>query len=117
MGVRCSMDISDGLVDDLGKLCRSSAVGARIQASRIPVDDRVKSTFPSSWLDLALGGGEDYELLFTAPDEVMQSVKASTSTQITVIGEIVGEEEGVTILDHEGKPMMVGSGGWDHFGD
>ena len=115
IGVRCAMDISDGLVDDLGKLCRASEVGARIYTSDIPADDRLKATFPASWLALALGGGEDYELLFTAPSEVMHSVKASLTTPVTVIGEIVEAGQGVSVLDGRGNPMQVNAGGWDHF--
>ena len=115
LGVRCAMDISDGLVDDLGKLCRASGVGARIHASKIPADDRLKATFPASWLSLALGGGEDYELLFTAPADITESAASALATPVTVIGEIVAVEQGVAVLDEEGKPLQVGSGGWDHF--
>ena len=114
-GVRCAMDISDGLVDDLGKLCRASEVGARINATDIPADDRLKATYPSSWLKLALGGGEDYELLFTAPPEVMQSATVTLESPVTVIGEVVEVGQGVNVLDEDGIPMMIGSGGWDHF--
>lgn len=115
LGVRCAMDISDGLVDDLGKLCRASGVGARIHAARIPVDTRLRATFPSSWLELALGGGEDYELLFTAPDSVMRLAQQSLDTPITVIGEVVEEECGIAALDMNGEELQVSSGGWDHF--
>ena len=115
LGVRCAMDISDGLVDDLGKLCRASAVGAKIHAASIPADDRLKAAYPASWLSLALGGGEDYELLFTAPADVMQSVASAIATPITVIGEVVNVGQGVTVLDADGAPLDFGSGGWDHF--
>ena len=114
LGVRCAMDISDGLVDDLGKLCRASSMGARIQASKIPVDSRLKATFPSSWLALALGGGEDYELLFTAPSEIIASVKRDLTTRVTVIGEVVAGQ-GVSVLGEDGGTVQIGSGGWDHF--
>lgn len=115
LGVRCAMDISDGLVDDLGKLCRASGVGARINALKIPADDRLKATFPASWLSLALGGGEDYELLFTAPDDIMESAASTLTTRVTVIGEVVAVERGVAVLGEKGNPLQVGSGGWDHF--
>lgn len=114
-GVRCAMDISDGLVDDLGKLCRASGVGAKIYAVSIPVDDRLKATFPASWLNLALGGGEDYELLFTAPADVMNQAVKAIGTPISVIGEIISAEQGITVLDADGYVLEVGSGGWDHF--
>ncbi len=115
LGVRCAMDVSDGLLDDLGKLCRASATGAELYAASIPVDDRLKTLFPSEYLSLALGGGEDYELLFTAPAEVMHLVRQTIGTQITVIGKIISAEQGITVLDEDGHPMQVGTGGWDHF--
>ena len=115
IGARCAMDISDGLVDDLGKLCRASGVGAQIHTPMIPVDDRLKATFPSSWLNLALGGGEDYELLIAAPESVIHSAQRAISTPIAVVGEIVEAEAGVTVLDQGGNPLNVNAGGWDHF--
>ena len=114
-GVRCAMDVSDGLVDDLGKLCRASAVGAYIHTPMIPVDDRLKATFPSSWLNLALSGGEDYELLVAAPESVIHSAQQAVPTPITVIGEIVDAEAGVTVLDQGGNSLDINAGGWDHF--
>ena len=115
LGVRCAMDISDGLVDDLGKLCRASGVGARVHAARIPVDARLRATFPSSCLGLALGGGEDYELLFTAPDKVVGLAQQSLDMPITVIGEVVEAGQGIAVLDENGEELRVSSGGWDHF--
>ncbi len=115
IGVRCAMDISDGLVDDLGKLCRASGVGAQIHTPMIPFDDRLKATFPSSWLNLALSGGEDYELLIAAPESVIHSAQQVISTPITIIGEIIEAEEVLTVLDAGGNPLNVSAGGWDHF--
>ena len=115
IGARCAMDVSDGLVDDLGKLCRASDVGAQIHTPMIPADDRLKATFPSSWLSLALSGGEDYELLIAAPESVIRSAQRSISTPITVVGEIVEAEKGVAVLDAAGKPLNISAGGWDHF--
>ena len=115
MRVRCAMDVSDGLVDDLGKLCRAASVGARVHAAQIPVDERLRATFPASWLSLALGGGEDYELLFTAPSEVIRRAKDSIKTPITVIGEIVEADQRIKVLDDHGEPIDVATGGWDHF--
>lgn len=115
LGVRCAMDISDGLVDDLGKICRASGVGARIHAARIPVDARLRATFPSSCITLALGGGEDYELLFAAPESVVRLAHESLDTPITVIGEVVEAGQGIAVLDESGEELRVNSGGWDHF--
>jgi thiamine-monophosphate kinase len=110
------MDISDGLLDDLGKLCRASNVGATLDASAIPVDQAVQSAYPDESLALALSGGEDYQLLFAAPSESVQRVADLTNVQITIIGTIA-DGAGVTILDKDGKPLDIMTGGWDHFAD
>ena len=115
LGVRCAMDVSDGLVDDLGKLCRAASVGARIRAQQIPIDDRLKAAYPATCISLALGGGEDYELLFAANTDVIRRAQESIETAITVIGEIVEAGQGVTVLDHHGEAIKVATGGWDHF--
>ena len=67
VGVRTAMDVSDGLADDLGKLCRASGLSARLDAERIPAHPYLKEVYPDDYLGLALHGGEDYLLLFTAP--------------------------------------------------
>lgn len=119
-GVRCAMDISDGLMDDLAKLCRASGVGARVYAPRAPADARLKAAFPDEWLELALGGGEDYELLFAAPPKVMRRAISAVSPPPTVVGAITeyaddGSAPCATLVDARGKPMDVAHGGWDHF--
>ena len=117
-GVRCAMDISDGLMDDLEKLCRASEVSALLHADRIPVDRRLKSAFPDDWLNLAVAGGEDYELLFTAPPELMDKASSALPEPISIIGR-VGERADdappVRLLDAQSNPIDVTSGGWDHF--
>jgi thiamine-monophosphate kinase len=114
-GVAAAIDISDGLVDDLGKLCRSSGVGALIRADRVPADNHLKLAFPDEWLGLALGGGEEYELLFAAPEEIMDWAIARLETPVTVIGEIVTGPATVRVVDRNGIEIPVDSGGWDHF--
>lgn len=114
-GVRCGMDISDGLVDDLSKICRASRVGAKIHAERIPAHPHLKAVFPSDWMKLALGGGEDYELLLTAPPEVMHQAVRTITTPMSIIGEIVEGTPSVEVLDSQGMRVDVPSGGWDHF--
>ncbi|MDP6454016.1 MAG: thiamine-phosphate kinase [SAR202 cluster bacterium] len=114
-GVKSAMDISDGLLDDLGKLCKESGVGAIIRASDVPADAILRSAFPDDWLGLALGGGEDYELLFTAPPDVMKIAIREVDAPISVIGEIQSSPSGVTVVDESNSPMTVGTGGWDHF--
>ena len=116
-GVRTAMDISDGLVGDLSKLCRASHVAARLEAHDIPIDLMLKEVFPQGYMDMALGGGEDYQLLFTATQDLMDRVLPMLPPPATVIGEIVEGDEGrVTVVDSEtGLNFCAPRGGWNHF--
>jgi len=113
-GVKTAIDISDGLLADLGQIAKASKVGARIEADRVPVEPLVKASFGDRALELALAGGEDYELLFTADAEVIDRLKKAASCPVTVIGEITAGK-GVTVVDHKGKPLKLGRAGWEHF--
>ena len=116
-GVVAAMDVSDGLAGDLAKLCRSSGVSVRLYADQIPVHPLLRQTFPDGYLDLALNGGEDYLLLFTAAAETVCKVMPSLPEGASVVGEIVPGEAGrVTIVEPSGVEKVVGSAGWDHFG-
>ncbi len=116
-GVLTAMDISDGLADDLSKLCRASGVAARIYADRLPVHARLREVFPDTHLDLALSGGEDYLLLFTAPKSVMAQVMPTLSEGAAAIGEIIDGPAGqVTLVASPGDEQVAGRAGWDHFG-
>ncbi|MGB2815545.1 MAG: thiamine-phosphate kinase, partial [Dehalococcoidales bacterium] len=116
LGVKAAIDISDGLMSDLKHVCDSSGVAARVEADRIPVAPAVSTHFAERALELALGGGEDYELLFTASDEVIDKVKAELSCPVTVIGEILAGEPGsIVMVDARGGPVRPGKGGWEHF--
>ena len=114
-GVRAAIDVSDGLVDDLGKLCRASGVGAAIHLDRVPADDFLKRAFPDECIEMALGGGEDYELLFTGPQAVVDRVVHALDIPVSIIGEVVPGPPRVTVLDGEGREVAVQRGGWDHF--
>jgi len=115
-GVRTAIDISDGLVSDLKHICQASQVSARIEVDRVPVQPAIKANFGERWLELALSGGEDYELLFTASDEVIDKVKRAVSCPITVIGEITTGNVGEIILvDEKGNQLNLDKGGWEHF--
>ena len=114
-GVGAAMDVSDGLAADLGKLGIASGVAARIMIDRVPVPNALKSTCPEDWPALALYGGEDYVLLFTAPPEIMASAIAGIPGA-AVIGEIVdGAPGAVEIIGSDGNPVSVNAAGWDHF--
>lgn len=105
------VDVSDGLVSDLGHICEASRLGARVELASVPVDEGFASAaeeVEASSDDLALGGGEDYELLFTAPPG---SVDASTATDI---GRIV-EGAGVVVIGQDGDVVHHPFGGHRHF--
>ena len=115
-GVNAAMDISDGLTDDLSKMCVSSGVGAIIYAHQVPVDSFLKDTFPESYLQLALNGGEDYELLFAGKEEVVSNAVTRLNPSAAVIGRIVAEHPGeVQVLDERGAELHLDRHGWDHF--
>ncbi|MDA8434143.1 MAG: thiamine-phosphate kinase [Nitrospiraceae bacterium] len=102
------MDVSDGLFIDLSRLCRESGVGARIYEELIPVSDELKEAaafLGVAAIDLATGGGEDYELLFTAP--VNDKVKAFR------IGEIT--HKGLRIVGKTGTTKKISPEGYRHF--
>ena len=115
-GVKAAIDISDGLVSDLRHVCEASRVGARVEVDRIPIHHMVRENFGDKDLELALSGGEDYELLFTASSEVIDKVKSLVSCPITVVGEITSGAVGeVTLVDINGSSLELGKGGWEHF--
>lgn len=116
-GVRTAMDISDGLVSDLSKLCQASGVGATLRAQNIPVHPALRKAFPQRYMEIALAGGEDYQLLFTAPGELMHQLIPLLPPTATIIGEIVEGEVGeVTVVDSRtGECLNIPDGGWDHF--
>ncbi len=116
------MDLSDGLADDLPRLCAESGVGALIHADAIPISPAcswVAHRLNLSDLSLALSGGEDYELLITcrqqAVPELQRVVLGATGTALTPIGEIVAGE-GITLVDAEGQYLPL-SRGFRHFGE
>ncbi len=116
-GGHAAIDVSDGLIADLGHICRASHVAARINVGLIPLHPAARQAFPAQALDMALGGGEDYELLFTASAGVIDKVRDKTSLPVSIIGEITTGIAGeVQILDSNGCPYFFDKTGWDHFG-
>ncbi len=120
-GVRCAMDISDGLVADLHKLCAASGVQAEIMLERVPLDPALPFVLGDSHRSRAIRGGEDFELLFVAPPETMQQaqdlLKANNLVQSTVIGTIVtGQSETIAVRDERGIVVPITGMGYDHFG-
>ncbi len=114
-GVRAAMDVSDGLVADLGKICQASSVGAVLDGAHKAADAWLRSAFPDDWPELALSGGEDYELLFTAPPDVLENTVRALRVPVHVIGRIVEGPPSVTVMDPCGRRVNLAAGGWDHF--
>ena len=116
-GVSAAMDVSDGLTDDLSKLAMASGVAARVFADRVPVHPLLKEAFPDKFLELALNGGEDYVLLFTAAPPLMGQVVPLLPAGAAVIGVILAGDAGqVRVVDSEGVEKVADRRGWDHFG-
>ena len=114
-GVSAAMDVSDGLVADLGKLCQASDVGAVLDGAHKAADAFLRRAFPDDWPELALSGGEDYELLFTAPPDVLESASRDIEIPVHTIGEVVEGPPLVTVMDPGGHKLDLAAGGWDHF--
>ena len=115
-GVKAAIDISDGLISDLSHICQASKVGARIEVDLVPIHPAVKDNFGDKSFEMALSGGEDYELLFTASSEVIEQVRKVIPCPITVIGEVIADDmSSVTLVDRQGKPFKPARAGWQHF--
>jgi thiamine-monophosphate kinase len=115
-GVKTAIDISDGLVADLAHICESSKVNAKIKTGQVPVHPVVTANFPN-YQELALCGGEDYELLFTADEATVARAKQALNCPVTVIGDITEEKlpARVTVVDNKGNIIPYKKGGWEHF--
>lgn len=112
------IDISDGLSSDLNHVCAASCVGALIESSLLPIDHQVTELCGRRALDplqLALHGGEDFELLFTVrASDVARLPRRVDSVEITRIGEVTKEPEGVKISEGS-RIWELNPGGWKHF--
>jgi thiamine-monophosphate kinase len=113
------IDISDGLVQDLGHICNASKVAARIRFDTIPLSPSARSALVSleNPYEIVLTGGDDYELLFTAPPAAsakLAAVANKTDVPFTRIGRI-SEGTGVRVLSAEGKEIVLSREGYRHF--
>ena len=114
-GVLCGIDISDGLVQDLGHIAAASGAGIRLNAARLPLSGALREVFPSQALGLALSGGEDYELILIGAKVAIESL-VSEEAKITEIGQIVHQDgPGVVVVDDSGREIPIATGGWNHF--
>jgi thiamine-monophosphate kinase len=114
-----ALDVSDGLAADLGHICKTSKVGASVEAVRIPLSSAARAMIEAreASREEALAGGDDYELLFTAPahaEPALARIAAELDLPLTRLGEIRAEP-GLAIIDESGQPLPIGSGGYRHF--
>ena len=116
---KAMMDISDGLVADLGHICEVSGVGAVVEAARLPLSPAARAAIAAEpvLLTAALAAGDDYELLFTAPPDAEKRVTALSSelgVPVTPVGRIE-PGAGVRVLDAKGAAIPLTGAGYRHF--
>ncbi|HFB4626574.1 TPA: thiamine-phosphate kinase, partial [Neisseria gonorrhoeae] len=116
---RAAQDVSDGLAQDLGHILTASGVGAEIWADSLPSLSVLKDILPrAQWLSYTLAGGDDYELVFTAPESCRSRVLDAAErcgVPVTCIGKINGGCR-LKVLDAGGRELELHSLGFDHFG-
>ena len=114
-GLRCGIDVSDGLVQDLGHIATASGAGILIDAALVPVSDALRAVWPDQAQELALSGGEDYELVVVGSRSAMERYVAASDNRMTLIGEVVAADKPfVRVLDARGNEIELARRGWDH---
>lgn len=112
------IDISDGLSSEIIHLCKQSKVGCDLYEAKIPLDPQVISTCEEFNIDsttVALNGGEDYELLFTASQEDFLKIKANPN--LSIIGYMKEENEGMHLVTRADSRIPIKAQGWKNFND
>ena len=113
------IDISDGLLADLGHVCRASGVAAELDLEALPASEALRAAYEGKQRHaLQATGGDDYELCFTAPAGSLDDIArlaAQVGTAVTWIGRIVAGE-GVQVFDAEGQRWVPPRAGYEHFG-
>ncbi len=120
---RSAIDVSDGLIADLGHICERSRVAAVVAFERLPVSPLLRRHLAAAVAQAAVtGGGDDYELCFTAAPAKRAAVEraaARARTRVTRIGRILRAPSGacgVVVVDRDGLPQVLERKGFDHFG-
>lgn len=112
------IDVSDGLLQDLGHICRASDVGAAIWEASLPLSRSYRMLAGKGGSRWALSGGEDYELLFCARRQKRPEVQAlakRAGMPMSRIGLCVAKREGITVIDRNGRKITPPNWGHDHF--
>jgi thiamine-monophosphate kinase len=111
------MDVSDGLVQDLGHICRASALGAVIEAAQVPLSPPARAA-GEEWLETCLTGGDDYELLLAVPpvrEAALLEAANARGMAVTRIGGFHSGPPHVMVRAANGEPLALTKGGWSHF--
>ena len=115
----CAIDVSDGLVADLGHLCEESGVAARINSDAVPLSAAVRRAVDGGEAAIAdlVTGGDDYELLFCAPLSKRGAIEAIGRRLELAVSRIgtIEHGQGVTVVDADGQPLALGRAGYTHF--
>jgi thiamine-monophosphate kinase len=112
-----AMDVSDGLVQDLGHLCRAAGLQATVEAPLVPLSDAARAAGPD-WLATCLTGGDDYELLLAVPptrEAALRQAAQETCIHITRIGSFHPGAPCVQVRDQTGRAITLDQPGWSHF--
>jgi thiamine-monophosphate kinase len=119
-----ALDVSDGLLADLRHICEASELAAVIEGPRVPLSTAVRAALAtnSEHITTVLTGGDDYEILFTAPPAALNELielSQALDVPITAIGRMespsVGEQTQITVLDESGEHLIFDRSGWTHF--
>ncbi|HFQ15668.1 MAG TPA: thiamine-phosphate kinase, partial [Rhodobacteraceae bacterium] len=116
---RAAMDLSDGLIKDLGRLCATSGVGAVVTMDDVPVSDAVAGVLARKphMRDLVVTGGDDYQVLLAVPadrETDFTEAAAAQGSHVSRIGRITADV-GVRLTDSDGRQIVLSKTGWDHF--
>jgi thiamine-monophosphate kinase len=110
------IDVSDGLVQDVGHLCAASRVAAEIDATALPLAAALRGMPPARALALAATAGEDYELVAAVPAKSERALaRLRLGCTLTRIGRIVAGPPAVQLRDAAGRTVALGRSGYDHF--
>ena len=112
------IDISDGLIADLGHICKASSISAEIESHRLPIDIEVKQQFKQQGLQWAISGGDDYQLCFTVTacrHKEFEQWAAACKLAVTRIGNMVAMEDNQSTVRLDGQTISLSTGGYNHF--